>query len=82
MIILNKQWNITKMPKIRIEEVSSPDKSLGDDTLRYVEDLMLIQSSGAYVNQKKQLQELAKKLYEVKYYKNIDNELIARLYLY
>lgn len=70
------------MPKIRVEEVSSPDKSLGDDTLRYIEDLLMIQNSKAYVNEKKQLQELTTKLYNVGYYLDIDNELVSRLYLY
>lgn len=69
------------MPKIKIEEVSPPDKSLGGDTSRYIEDLLAIQCSKAYVNEKKQLQELAKKLYEAKYYLDIDNESVFRLFL-
>lgn len=80
--MLIQHWNLMKMPKIRIEEVSPSDKSLDGDTLRYIEDLIMIQNSSAYVNQKKQLQELATKLYNVNYYKNLDNELVARLYLY
>lgn len=69
------------MPKIMVKEVSPHDKPLCGDTSRYIEDLLAIQCSKAYVNEKKQLQELSKKLYDVGYYLDIDNESVFKLFL-
>lgn len=65
--------------KVPVIDPSEPDKSPGN--ARAIFDLLCIQDSKMYVNEKKQMQQLVIYLQQLGYYNDLKNESLVNIYI-